>query len=148
VLSQCAAVELEEFEGAVVVVVVGGLVVVVTGTVVEVVDDVVVGVTAGEVAVVLEDGGTVVAEETPFTSPPTVVPELGPPNIDDRELPAASSMTVTIPKATTNAARADTTPIVAKRIRRLRRCSLESAPVRVSGRTGAERAEEDGSTVE
>jgi hypothetical protein len=146
-------VDVEEIEGVVVVVAVGGRVVVVAGTVVEVVEDVVVveGVTAGELGVVFDGGafeGVVVGDETPFITPPRVVPALGPPKMDESELPAANSMTVTIPKATTNAARADASPIVARRNRLRRCCWFESVPAPVTGRTGVVRAEEDGLAVE
>lgn len=73
--------------------------------VVDVVDDVVVDV----LDVVVEVVEVVVVDvgDTPSTTPPTVVPECGPPKIDDRERPAAVSTNVTAPSANTNAANAD-----------------------------------------
>jgi len=91
-------------------VVAGNVVDVFAGAVVEVVE-----VVEDEV-VVLEDEVVVVVEEvvvvgtggvTPLNSPPTVLPALGPPKIEDSDRPAASSMSVTTPSAITKAASAE-----------------------------------------
>ena len=76
-----------------------GLVVVVLVVVVLVVveEDVVVAavvvVVVDDVEVVVEDG------DNPSITPPTVVPDFGPPKIDDRERPAPTSTAVTTPRA-------------------------------------------------
>lgn len=53
------------------------------------------------VVVVVGDG------ETPWITPPTVVPDFGPPKIEDRERPALTSTTVTTTRASTKAPRAE-----------------------------------------
>ena len=96
---------LEVAPGTVVVVVVVDVVDVVAGFVVVDVVEVVVGV------VVVEDG------DTPLITPPTVVPDFGPPKIDDRERPALTSTKVTTPSPSTNAAKAEATAAMERRQR-------------------------------
>jgi hypothetical protein len=95
-------------------------VLVVAGTVV--VDVVVVEV--ADVVDVVDAGGLVVdvvvgVDDTPLMTPSTVVPDFGPPKIEERERPALTSTTVTTPKARANAATAEA---VATRDRRQRLC--------------------------
>jgi len=66
--------------------------VVVTALVLVVVDDVVVVVEVGD---------------TPSITPPTVVPDFGPPKIEEKERPALTSTTVTTARASTKAPRAE-----------------------------------------
>jgi hypothetical protein len=73
---------------------------VVVGVVVVVVLEVVV---VGAVVVVVVVGAVVVGGETPFRTPPTVVPDAGPPKIEEKERPALTSMRVTRPRASRNA---------------------------------------------
>jgi len=95
--------------GTLVVVVGDGVVVVV---VVDEVVDVVVDEVVDVVDVVVVEGG-----DTPSITPPTVVPEAGPPKIDERDRPALSSTTVTRPRARTKAPRAEAAAIKAQRQR-------------------------------
>jgi hypothetical protein len=88
--------------GTVVGAVVVGVVVVVVLEVV-VVGAVVVVVVVGAVVVVVVVGAVVVGGETPFRTPPTVVPDAGPPKIEEKERPALTSMRVTRPRASRNA---------------------------------------------
>ena len=103
----------------------GTVVVVASGRVLDVlvvevlgVDDVVVVtvvlVVGGEVVLVV----VVVGGDTPSITPPTVVPELGPPKIEDNERPALTSTSVTIPSTTMKAASAEAAPTTDRRQRR------------------------------
>ncbi|MGH9028003.1 MAG: hypothetical protein ACRDV4_00060 [Acidimicrobiales bacterium] len=92
--------------------VVGDVVGVVLGGTVVDVD--VVGGDVEDGAVVVEDGATVVVDDegcdggvAPPRTPPIVVPSFDPPKIEESDRPAATSITVTIASAATNAASAD-----------------------------------------
>ena len=96
---------------------------VVPGTVDVVVDVVVVDVVVVVVEVVaagiVVDVTVVTVGDTPLITPPTVVPDFGPPKIEERERPALTSTTVTTPRASANAATAEA---VASSDRRHRLC--------------------------
>jgi len=104
------------------------------GTVVEVVlDEVVldeVVVLGDEVVVVVEvEVDVLVVGATPFMTPPTVLPALGPPKIEDSERPVATSMRVTAPRASTKIPRAVAIATIEKR----HRLAVAATPVLRSG---------------
>jgi hypothetical protein len=111
VVDEDGGIVLDVASGAVVVVLVDVVVVVVVVVVDDEVVVVVLPVGDGDVVVVVVGGAT------PLITPPTVVPEFGPPKIEDRERPALTSTRVTTPRARMNAASAEAVPTTVRRHR-------------------------------